>query len=99
MNILLAEGLLPEVGSIFSSYQKILTGQQSRLIDATPKEYQSSCFLSDQVFNEGDYYHKGLPVQEWHSNGKTRSLVSYRKVKVDELMFKPEEAYKNYSLD
>lgn len=99
MDIILAEGLLPEVTGIFASYQKILAGQQSRLLEATPKEYQSSCFLSDQVFNEGDYYRKGLPIQEWHSNGKTRLLTSYKKVKVDSRIFKSEEAYKKYSLD
>lgn len=99
MDIVLAEGLLPEVTGVFASYQKILAGQQSRLLKATPKEYQTSCFLYDQVFNEGEYYHKGLPIQEWHSNGKTRLLVSYRKVKVDPEIFKSEEAYKKYSLD
>lgn len=99
MDIKLAEGLLPEVSNVFASYQKVLAGQQSRLIEATPKEYQTSCFLYDQVFNEGEYYHKGLPIQEWHSNGKTRLLVSYRKVKVDPVIFKSEEAYKKYSLE
>ena len=99
MDIKLAEGLLPEVSNVFASYQKVLAGQQSRLLEATPKEYQTSCFLYDQVFNEGEYYHKGLPIQEWHSNGKTRLLVSYRKVKVDPVIFKSEEAYKKYSLD
>ena len=99
MDIILAEGLLPEVSSVLISYQKMLAGQQSRLLKTTPKEYQSSCFLYDQVFNEGDYYHKGLPIQEWHSNGKRRLLVSYKKVKVDPVIFKSEKAYKRYSLD
>ncbi len=99
MDIILAEGLLPEVAGIFSSYQKMLAGQQSRLLKATPKEYQGSCFLSDQVFNEGDYYLKGLPIQEWHSNGKSRLLISYKKVKVDPAIFVSEESYQKYSLD
>lgn len=99
MDVLLAEGLLKDVAAIFSSYQKILTGQQSRLLKATPMEYQSSCFLSDQVFNEGDYYQKGLPIQEWHSNGKSRLLMSYREVKVDPIIFQLENSYRRYSLD
>ena len=99
MDVLLAEGLLKDVTAVFYSYQRTLTGQQSRLLKATPMEYQSSCFLSDQVFNEGDYYQKGLPIQEWHSNGKSRLLVSYRQVKVDPLIFQLESGYQNYSLD
>ena len=99
MDIILAESLLPEVTAMFVSYQKILAGQQSRLLTTTPKEYQTSCFLSDQVFNEGDYYQKGLPIQEWHSNGKNRLLVSYKKVKVDLAIFRLEENYRKYSLD
>jgi len=99
MDVILAEGLLPEVSAMFISYQKILTGQQSRLLKTTPKEYQTSCFLYDQVFNEGDYYQKGLPIQEWHSNGKNRLLVSYKKVKVDLAIFRLQENYQRYSLD
>ena len=99
MDILLAEGLLTDVAAIFSSYQRLLTGQQSRLLNATPVEYQNNCFLSDQVYNEGDYYQKGLPIQEWHSNGKTRLLLSYKKVKVGAEIFQPEESYQKYSLD
>jgi len=99
MVIKLAEGLLPEVSSVFMAYQMMLAGQQSRLLDATPKEYQSGCYLYDQVFNEGEYYQKGLPVQEWHSNGKSRLLLSYKKIKVDPEIFQFEESYKKYSLD
>lgn len=98
MDILLAEGLLQDVRKTLTDYQKILVGQQSRLLEATPEEYRSGCFLSDQVFNEGDYYEKGLPIQEWHSNGKSRLLLSYKKVKVNPEIFHAEEGYQSYSL-
>jgi hypothetical protein len=84
---------------IFVSYQKVLAGQQSRLLNATPEEYRSPCFLYDQIYNEGDYYRKGLPIQEWHSNGKRRLLVSYRKVNIDPEIFQIEQTYQKYSLD
>ncbi|MDH5611817.1 MAG: hypothetical protein OEY66_05115 [Gammaproteobacteria bacterium] len=99
LDIKLAEGLLPEVSNILMSYQKMLAGQQSHLLDATPKEYQSTCYLYDQVFNDGDYYHKGLPIQEWHSNGKSRLLLSYKKIKIDPEIFQLEQTYQKYSLD
>lgn len=98
-DIQLAEGLLPEVTRILAAYQKMIAGQQSRLLKTTPKEYQDGCFLSDQIFNEGDYYLKGLPIQEWHSNDKSRLLVSYKKVKVDPEIFQSNEPYEKYSLE
>lgn len=99
MDIKLAEGLIPEVTTLLASYQKILAGQQSRLLAATPEEFRGRCFLYDQVFNEGDYYSKGLPIYEWHSNGKSRLLLTYKKIAVDAAIFKSEEKYKEYSLD
>jgi hypothetical protein len=99
LDITLAEGLLPDVSHILLDYQEILVGQQSRLLKSTPEEYRTNCFLYDQVFNKGDYYQKGLPIQEWHSNGKTRLLTSYKKVKVNPEIFKIEEGYQEYSVD
>lgn len=99
MDIMLAEGLLPDVSRLFIAYQKILTGQQSRLLKTVPEEYRSTCFLYDQVFNEGDYYKKGLPIREWHSNGKSRLLTSYKKIQVDASLFQYEPDYEKYSLE
>ena len=99
LDIKLAEGLLYDVAHMLLDYQEVLVGQQSRLLASTPEEYRSNCFLYDQVFNKGAYYRKGLPIQEWHSNGKTRLLISYKKVKVDPVIFQTEESYQKYSLD
>ncbi|MDT8451765.1 MAG: hypothetical protein RQ936_03340 [Gammaproteobacteria bacterium] len=99
IDIKLAEGLLPEVTTLLASYQKIMAGQQSRLLELTPEEFRGRCFLYDQVFNEGDYYSKGLPIYEWHSNGKSRLLLTYKKTAVDAAIFKSEEKYQEYSLD
>lgn len=99
LDIMLAEGFLPEVTQMLTSYQKMMAGQQSLLLKTTPKEYQGSCFLYDQIFNEGDYYQKGLPIQEWHSNGRSRLLTSFNKVKVDSTLFKLEKNYRTYSLE
>ena len=99
LDIKLAEGLLPEVSQLFYDYQEMLAAQQSRLLAATPEEFRTTCYLYDQVFNKGDYYKKGLPIQEWHSNGKTRLLTSYKKVRVDAEIFKIEENYQEYSVD
>ncbi len=99
MDIKLAEGLLPEVTTVLASYQKILAGQQSRLLEATPLEFRGRCFLYDQIFNEGDYYSKGLPIFEWHSTGKSRLLLTYKKIAVDAAIFKSEEKYQEYSLE
>ena len=99
LDIKLAEGLLPEVSQLFYDYQEMLAAQQSRLLAATPEEFRTACYLYDQVFNKGDYYKKGLPIQEWHSNGKTRLLISYKKVTVEPEFFNSVESYQKYSLD
>jgi hypothetical protein len=99
MDIQLVSGLLPEVTKILKAYQGIVAGQQVKFLKTTPVEYQTACFLYDQVYNDGKYYEKGLPIQEWHSNGKQRILVSYKKIQVDSNIYDLPNDYREYSLD
>ena len=99
VDIQLVPDLLPDVTKIMQKYQKVVTGQQAKSLKSTPEEYQTTCFIYNQVFNDGEYYAKGLPVLEWHSNGKKRILTSYKKKDVDSAIFDHSEAYREYSLD
>jgi len=94
----LAENLLPEVTGIFRQYQRIVAGQQVMNLDSTPEEYRTACFLADQVYNDGAYYEKGLPIQELHSNGKKKLLKDYKKKKISTKMFDLPDNYREYSL-
>lgn len=99
VDIQLVPGLLPEVTQTLRAYQKVVTGQQAKTLKNTPEEFKTTCFLYDQIFNDGEYYEKGLPIQEWHSNGKKRILTSYKKIDVSPTMFDRAEDYREYSLD
>lgn len=99
VDIQLVEGLLPDVTRMLRAYQKVVASQQAKLVDNTPREFQTTCFLYDQVFNEGLYYDKGLPIQEWHSNHKTKMLSGYKTIEVDSGLFVVPDDYKQYSVD
>jgi len=99
MEIQLAEGFLPKVSKLLQNYQKVVSGQQVKMVDNKLTEMQTPCFYVDQVYNEGDYYEKGLPIQEWHSNGKFKALTSYKEKEVDSSIFSIPEGYKQFSMD
>lgn len=97
--IQLVEGLLPEVRTILRNYQKVVSGQQVKMVDNKITEFQSSCFYADQVYNSGAYYEKGLPIQEWHSNERSKILTTYKKTSVSADTFKVPEDYRQFSVD
>ena len=94
--------LLPDAYSnemkAFIEYQNVLSGQQAKIISHTPAEMQAPCFLVDQVYNAGNYYHLGLPVQEWHSRGYVKLLRDYKQLKLADEWFVLPEGFDRYSL-
>jgi len=98
MKIQLVPGLLPDVANSLQGFQRLMSGQQALTLEQTPEEYRTPCYLVDQIYNKGEYYSKGLPIHEWHSNERTRQLLNYEKVKVDVSIFKIPEKYRQYSL-
>ena len=99
MDIQLASGLLPSVTSKLKQYQSVVSSQQVKTIASIPDEYKTACYLVDQIYNRGDYYDKGLPLREWHSNNRVRVLSSFDEVEVDSGMFALPKEYKQFSLD
>ena len=98
MEIQLVPGLLPHVASSLQGFQKIMSGQQRITLSQTPEEFITPCYLLDQIYNKGEYYSKGLPIHEWHSNERMRQLLNYEQVKVNASIFKIPEEYRQYSL-
>ena len=96
--IQIVPGVYGEEMQAFIEYQYALSGQQVKILNTTPVELQTPCFLVDQVYNAGDYYLKGLPVQEWHSRGYIKSLLDYKQRTVGEEWFVIPEQFKRYSL-
>jgi hypothetical protein len=99
MDIQLVPGLLPDVAKTLQAFQKAVSGQQLMNLEATPEEFRTPCYLVDQVYNKGDYFDKGLPIQEWHSNERMRQLMNYENVKVDSSIFDIPAEYRQFSLN
>lgn len=96
--IQLVEGLLPDVRKILRNYQMVVSGQQVKMVDNNITEMQTGCFYADQIYNSGAYYEKGLPIQEWHSNDRSKMLTTYNKISVDDDKFNIPEGYRKFSV-
>jgi len=94
----LVEGLLPEVSRMLKNYQQVLSAQQVQMLKNTIKEVQTPCYLADQIYDKGLYYDKGLPVQEWHSNQKSKILLNYKQVEVNPNLFTLPKGYSRFSI-
>ena len=99
LEVQLVENLLPEVREILQNYQKVVSGQQVKMVDNKITDIQTACYYIDQIYNTGAYFEKGLPVQEWHSNERSKILTGYEKVSVDLKKFKIPKKYRQFSID
>ena len=99
LEVQLVENLLPEVRDILQNYQKVISGQQVKMADNKITELQTACYYIDQVYNTGAYFEKGLPIQEWHNNERSRILTGYSKVSVDSDKFKIPQDYRQFSIN
>ena len=95
----LAENLLPKVTKILKNYHRVVSGQQVKLTDNNVNEIQTPCYYIDQIYNTAEYYDKGLPIQEWHSNERSRILTSYSESAVSPDKFSVPEDYRHFSID
>lgn len=97
--IQLVENLLPKVTALLANYQMVVSGQQVKMTDNKINDMQNACYFVDQIYNTGAYYKKGLPIQEWHSNERSRILISYKERPLDPVKFNLPEKYRRYSMD
>ena len=81
---------------VLYQYQQILSGQQILSLKNTPQEFRTPCFLLDQVYHSGDYYHMGLPVQISYSRGYSKLLKDFARKDVDSRLFELPEDYREY---
>ena len=98
MDIQLVPGLLPQVSALLQSFQQTISAQQVGNLDKTPEELRTPCYLVDQVYNTGEYYNRGLPIQEWHSSGRIRQLLGFEEIEVDTSVFTVPADYRQFSL-
>ena len=90
-------GLYSKQMDMLRHYQQVLSGQQVRTLANTPEELHSPCFLADQVYNDGAYYARGLPIQIWHSRGYGRILIDFKDEPVNQQLFVIPEGFRQYN--
>lgn len=98
-DIQLVPDLLPAAAETMRLYMQVMSSQQQMNLEKTPPEMRTPCLLQDQVFNTGEYYRRGLPVREWHSNGKLRLLLDFSRVEVNSSLFALPPDYRWFSID
>lgn len=99
LEIQLVENLLPKVSKLLKNYQNVVASQQVKMTDNKITDMQTACYFVDQIYNKAKYYEKGLPIQEWHSNERSKILSSYKKIAVNKDKFTVPKKYRQFSMD
>ena len=92
-------GLLQPVGMLMNEYQRTMAGSHVRTLDQVPAEFQTPCMLSDQVYFDGAMFAKGIPIMEWHSNGRKKFLQTWKQSEPDKALFDLPEEYRRIRLN
>lgn len=94
---MVAPGLHDVVRQAQLEFSQVLAVQQSRVLERTPENMRTACFLIQYLYAPARHLLSGLPVREWDENGKTRQLLDFQTVPVDSDLFKLPEGYRQYS--
>jgi hypothetical protein len=86
------------VAEVLHRYKEVVAANQVKDLHKTPGEFKTPCFIADQVYDSGEYYSKGLPVMEWHSNKARKSLLNFEEIKVNPEIFVLPAGYSEFSL-
>ena len=81
---------------VLYEFQNIMSGQQVTTLGNTPKEYQTPCFLVDQVFHKADYLKIGLPIQISYSRDYSKFLQAMDEVEIDSALFLLPKNYEEF---
>lgn len=93
------EGLLLKESKMLKRYRQTLSAAQVDSLVATPEDMRTPCLLVDKVYNAGNVYDKGFPLQQWHKDGLQRIMTSYKtEEKYSTKLFELPEKYNRYSI-
>jgi len=81
---------------VLHEFQDIMSGQQVTTLVNTPKEYQTPCFLVDQVFHKADYLKIGLPIQISYSRDYSKFLKAINESEIDPALFVLPKNYEEF---
>lgn len=96
-SVVSVEKLLPDVVNALREYRQVMAGEHAKNMDNTPAELQQPCELSLYIFNPLWTLERGLPIQEWDTQGKAQVLLDYKTGEtVDAALFNLPEGYRHY---
>jgi len=72
---------------VLYEFQNVMSGQQVATLNNTPKEFQTPCFLVDQVFHNANYLKVGLPIQVSYSRSYSKFLKAIDESEIDSKLF------------
>lgn len=95
-SVFLIKNIHPNEMNVLYEYQRVLSGQQVATLKNTPEEFQTPCFLVDQVYHAGEYYKLGLPLRIHFSRNYDKLLKDIKTGEFDQHLFELPESYKKY---
>lgn len=94
---MVAPGLYDVVRQAQLEFSQVLAVQQSRVLERTPENMRTGCFMIQYLYAPARHLLSGLPVREWDKDGKTRQLLDLQTVPVDSGLFELPQGYRQYS--
>jgi len=95
--VLLVKNMHMDRLQVLYEFQNIMSGQQVTTLSNTPKEFQTPCFLLDQVFHKADYLKIGLPIQISYSRDYSKFLKGINELEIDSALFLLPKNYEEIS--
>lgn len=90
-------GLDDAAAGALREFAHVLAARQLGTLDNTPEEYRDGCYLARYVYAPALHLARGLPVEEWDSYGRRRSLLGAGEtIDVDAGLFELPVGYRRY---
>lgn len=98
--VMAVPGLLEDARQAMAEYLQTLASEQAMNLGKTPVDMQTPCMLSNMVFTPTRHLAHGFPIQEWDSEGYSRTLLDYRELEdPDPFLFVIPEEYRSFSVN
>lgn len=98
-DVVAVKGLMPNVVQALSDFHLHMASDSRVTFNNIPADMQDACEMTMTTFQPIRQFAFGFPIQEWGSNGYTRSLIDYKTdYKVDPNLFVFPEGYKHYTV-
>jgi hypothetical protein len=94
-DMIVVPGLLDSGLAALREFRLVMAGQHAENLPKTPVDMLDPCFLAHHIFSPVRDLKYGFPVQEWDSQGTSRSLMDYdQHFKIDPKLFELPDGYR-----